>query len=510
MFQRALEYGRYLTFQNKLGPAAQDVSNFANRHLPFKFFLPFVRTPTNLIKFAAERSPLAPLLKEWRDDFRAGGARRDMAIARAAVGSAFGYAFYEAARNGLLTGSPPADDKKRRLLYADGWKPYSVKVGDRYYSYKRLDPFATTLGTAADLATLPEGMTDKQREDGATLLIASIMGNLASKTWLTGVSDIVSALHEPERYADNLVQRLVGSLLVPNLVAGTARTVDPVYRETDGMAEALQARIPGAREGLLPQRDIWGEPITNAGSIGPDFLSPVWVSDRLRDPVNNALLEIDYAPGMPKKEVGGRELSPVEYDRYVEAAGKLSHDRLTALVTGPGWRALADTEKAKLAERTVDRARREVREGLFGSGEDEASGDIPPPPPGFSVVGESGGVNVYADLQEKIPGIRFTSGFRDDAYNQDLRRRGYNAADDSTHMDGDTFDALPPEGRSLGWLRGQVKRHYPKAETLIHDGHLHFRVPGYYGAPPIGGAATAGVRNPFAGMPPPPPGFTLD
>ena len=59
----------------------------------------------NLLKFSVERSPFAPALKGWRADFTAGGARRDMAIARMSVGTGFGYAFYEAARNGVLTGS---------------------------------------------------------------------------------------------------------------------------------------------------------------------------------------------------------------------------------------------------------------------------------------------------------------------------------------------------------------------------------------------------------------------
>lgn len=35
-------------------------------------------------------------------------------------------------------------------------------------------------------------------------------------------------------------------------------------------------------------------------------------------------------------------------------------------------------------------------------------------------------------------------------------------------------------------------------------------VSGYYGALALGGAKAAGLRNPLAGMPPPPPGFTLD
>ena len=68
---------------------------------------------------------------------------------------------------------------------------------------------------------------------------------------------------------------------------------------------------------------------------------------------------------------------------------------------------------------------------------------------------------------------------------------------------------LPPPGKSLGWLQEQVQRQHPDARMLIHDGHLHATFPGYYGAPVLGGAKGAGVRNPYAGMPPPPPGFKL-
>ncbi len=196
-----------------------------------KLFVPFVRTPINLLKFAVERSPLAPALGEWRKDFIAGGARRDLAVAKMLVGSGFGAAMYQGALEGKITGAAPSDPKKARLLYADGWKPYSFKFGDTYYSYSRLDPFSTTIGVAADLALLPEGMSKRQAEDKQTLLVASIMSNLANKTWLSGVSDVVGALHDPERNTNTMMQRLVGSLLVPNVVAGTARTIDPTQRE---------------------------------------------------------------------------------------------------------------------------------------------------------------------------------------------------------------------------------------------------------------------------------------
>lgn len=510
LLHAAEDYGRYVTFQAKLGPAAQDISNFANRHLPIKFFLPFVRTPTNLLKFATERSPAAPFLKEWRNEFRAGGARRDLAVAKMLVGTGFGAAIYQSALDGNITGAVPSDSKKSRLLYADGWKPYSIKIGDTYYSYRRLDPFSTTIGVAADLATLPDGMSERQRRDKVTLAVASIMGNLANKTWLSGVSDVVGALHDPERSADNLVQRLVGSLLIPNLIAGTARTMDPVQRETETMGDALKARIPGMRDDLLPRRDIWGNIIRNEGGVGPDFLTPVWASKALEDPVNKALLQLDYAPGYPSKKVGGRELEPEEYDRYSQRVGEQSHSALDELIASPEWKTLDDEGKAGAAKKVVDAARRQVRSDMFGSkgapnpSDDEwsdftdASPKQQPAKDEWSDFGAPDQRDVIGNLTS-IPGLSassFTSGYRTPEYQADMRRRGYHPADNSGHLDGSSLDIVVPPGKSMGWLMREVKRVEPEARLLPEGDHLHATFPGWYSAPVLGGARSAGLANP--------------
>ncbi|GGC34047.1 hypothetical protein GCM10011371_21780 [Novosphingobium marinum] len=502
MFEAALDYGRYLTFQRPLSGFPQDVSNAAQKNIVIRTFLPFIRTPTNLLKFATERSPAAPLLKDWRDDFAAGGARRDMALSKVMLGTGLGAAIYQGAAEGHITGSAPSDPKKARLLYADGWKPYSVRVGDTYYSYKRLDPFSTTLGVAADLATLPEGMSERQKDDKTTLLVASIMGNLASKTWMSGISDVVSALHEPDRYAGNMLERLVGSFLVPNLVAGTARTIDPTYRQTETIGEGLRSRIPGARESLLPRRDVWGREISNEGGVGPDFLSPLWVSKALDDPVNHELMQLDYAPGLPGKSVGGKQLTPEEYDRYLEVSGKLSHQRLTGLVTSPEWSAIDEEGKVKAAKKVVAAARSDARNLLFGDDKasdgdewDEFEGDSDEwdefdDPPQRDVLGS---------LQSAIPGLGVTSGYRTPEYQADMRRRGYTPARNSAHLDGSALDLTPPRGRSLGWLANQVRKVEPDARLLPEGDHLHAVFPNWYGAPALGNARRAGLRNPMAG-----------
>ncbi|MBY6015134.1 thermonuclease family protein [Qipengyuania gaetbuli] len=533
MLERAMDYGRYLTFQRQLGETGQAISRAANSNLLGKVVIPFVRTPINLLKFAAERSPVAPVLKEWRKDFAAGGERRDMAVARMMLGTGFAAVMYEAALEGKITGAVPPDPKKAKLLYADGWQPYSVKIGDSWVSYSRLDPLSTTIGVAADMATLPEGLSERQADDRATMLVASIMGNLASKTWLSGMSDFVEGLSDPGRNAGNWLERVVSSFAVPAGVAGAARAIDPVARKRESIGEAVQARVPFMTDELYPRRDVFGEPV-KLDSFGPDFLSPFWQSQDKSDPVVAEMLRIDkgvYAPGKQYTDGGERlDYTPAEYDRYHEVAGRLTYNSLLGLIGSAEYGRLDDTGKRKAATKAIAKARKDARAVLDEqrysipakgagysaplSGPEPAGGGgsnspMPPPPPGFRIEGESAGVNVYGDLKDAIPGVGITSGYRTREYQADMRRRGYNPASNSAHLDGSALDLTPPAGRSMGWLKARVRNLYPDAQLLDEGDHLHAVFPGYYGAPVLGGARSAGLRNPSEGIPPPPPGFTV-
>jgi len=257
------------------------------------------------------------------------------------------------------------------------------------------------------------------------------------------------------------------------------------------------------------------------------------------DPVNRALLDYGYSPGRVPTKVDGRVLSPQEHDRYQAEAGQRSYQAIQELLGTDTWARLGPDDRRDALQGTVRDARKAAREDLFGGatasvpglpppppgftldGGAQADADIPPPPPGytmtdtapppegFTIDDASAGADVYNDLQAAIPGVRITSGYRDEAYQADMRRRGYRPAQNSTHLDGSALDLLPPPGRSMAWLRDQVRRYDPDARILDEGDHLHVTFPGYYGAPALGGARTAGLRNPLEAIPPAPPGFVL-
>lgn len=369
MLDRAFDYGRYVTFQRPLGPAAQGISTFTQNMPGAKFILPFIRTPTNLLKFSLERSPAAPLVDHWRADFRAGGARRDLAVARALVGTGVGAAVAELAANGYLTGNGPADPGAKALLRADGWQPYSVKIGDKYISYQRLDPFASTLGVAAGMVELQEHMTEKQQDRVALLVTTSVLQNLSSKTWLSGMGDLVEAVNDPQRYGSAFARRLAGSAAVPAGAAQVARTIDPTLREAEDIFEAIKARIPSASKTLAERRDVWGNPVVGEGGVGPDIFSPVWASTAKNDPINKALLKAGVSISQPLRDVktasgAMRRLSGKEYGDYRQVAGSLAYTDVAELVASPDWMAMDQTERKKEVTRILRGARERARGAL--------------------------------------------------------------------------------------------------------------------------------------------------
>lgn len=386
MVQSSLDYARYLTFQRPVGDIAGAVLNATQKQPWLKLIVPFVRTPTNILKFAAERSPAAPMLKEWRADFMAGGARRDLAVARMTMGSGAAMVIADLASQGLITGSGPADENARRVLLADGWQPYSIKVGDRYYSYQRMDPMATTLGVAADYVGLQETMTDRQREEAANLVTASIVANLSDKTWLSGLSDAVAAIHDPQRNGQQWINRTAGTV-VPTGLAQLARTVDATPREAKTPLETILSRIPGLAASLRPRLDAWGQPIEKEGGVGPDIVSPVYTSTRDNDPVNAEALRLGLKVTDPSRAVGGKRLGDAEYHRYRSAAGSILRANFSHLIASAQWQSMRDADKRAAFDKLKRDARSAARASLFGVKAIEASKQQPSLPPGFEIEG---------------------------------------------------------------------------------------------------------------------------
>lgn len=357
----------YQTFTNAPGAIGQAFMGLRERVPAISFVLPFVRTPVNIARYTFERTPFAPLVAQWRDDIAAGGARADLALARMSTGTGVMLMALDWADSGLISGSGPKEAGEREAMTRQGWQPYSIKVGDRWMSFNRTDPFGAMLGFAADSAEairrgeINEDDVDEWQEVMA-MGITAVSQVAINKTYLQGVAEFVEMMSDPTRYSESYVNKLVASFLpFTSLFGAVERAADPVVREASTPWQAIKAKLTGLSEELPPRLNLWGEEITAESGLGKayDFFSPVQSREVKPDPVDTEIMRLapmaakDNVAGAAPTRIGKRthfdgvqvnfKEYPDEYTEYVRLAGNdLKHpawgmgakDFLNTVITG--------------------------------------------------------------------------------------------------------------------------------------------------------------------------------
>jgi hypothetical protein len=354
--------GSEFVFTERLGPRMETIQA-AMAGSPMQFVVPFVRTPVNLLSWAVQHSPGFLLSARWRNDFAAGGVARDRAVARVVAGAGLTLTALSLAQDGFITGGGMFDKETRRSKLAAGWQPYSFKIGDKYYSYQRLEPVSKVIGFAADWLEMQEDLEDDDRAKGWMAMVAMFGNATISTTYLSGLAGTFNALTDPQRYGPQFFEQYAASL-VPKIVGQTAMIADPEKREIDGVMDAIQSQLPFFRERLMPARDVWGEPKKNERLFG---VLPIATSEESKDKVRTEAMRLELAiTDVPKflleagpLKPGERriELTPEQRDIARAVSGKRAMEILAPIVNSEDWKNIPDFAKALVYQRVLQAAR---------------------------------------------------------------------------------------------------------------------------------------------------------
>jgi len=376
------DYARYATFQTPMGPAGRAITRGLNLVPGARLIAPFIQTPGNLLKAGLlERSPLAVFSADFRAAMRAGGSRRDLALARVSMGSLTVGLAALAASSGTITGGGPTNPDARKILELSGWQPYSIRYTDpatgatRYQSYARAEPLAYVLGATADavemLAYVDYDDELRTEEESFNLIAASLVAGVAnntmSKTYMSGIIDFSEMLGDPKRYAASWAGRLAGAFIPYSAMRrDLARIQDPYVREAWTLNERIKVEsgIPGYSEKVPPRRDLFGEPVRHRGGSLLGVMSAFPDTNAKRDPVLDEVIRVmkgtrEVPLTMPGRRVEGMRLSVQEYDELVRIAraepgedGKTFKERLSELFDSDVYQ-LATDDYRKLLIRSV-------------------------------------------------------------------------------------------------------------------------------------------------------------
>lgn len=328
----------YNTFTKELGEGGKGFQSFLGRYPLARFIFPFIRTPINIMKFVGERTPLAPLSKAVRDELAAGGARRQVAMAKMEMGAltAASMSTMILANSDCLnsdfciTGMEPADPRERATWRREGIQPYSLKLGGTWHAYNRLDPIGWMIGAIADSVYIIDTANndDVELDEISAAIVLGVSHNLVNKTYLQGVSDLMEIFTTYDReYVQRYLERFRGSFLPMSSAGRFAASVqDPYLREIDNYLEWRAANYLTPDKTLPVKRDFWGEPVQRSSGL---FIRESTQKD---SPVDREFRRLGWSPSKPRRQISGVDLTGAEYSELMRHFGEVQAPRYTSVL----------------------------------------------------------------------------------------------------------------------------------------------------------------------------------
>jgi hypothetical protein len=400
--------GLELTFQ-------EDPGSFVNRLMLLKdsggvtgtilkFFVPFIKTPYNILRQGFRKSPLGAVSFGIETGKAIFGKRKfdGEYVARAAEQLlAWGALMAVAGLSDdddevpFITGSPADYGSSKYGFEANKIPPYSIRIGGAWYSYKRIEPLATGLAVIADAI---QGWRDARNGKDGMEVIGDFFKKsqrvIREKSFLDGIGELHRAFEDPQNFAKALTNPAKG--FIPNIYTQMRLAFDENVQDNKSREKAFtaqwfkdqfvsvtnQAGITSA----VPKVDYFGREV-NKDDWSDYPLSPLWRllpvkrinAESNIDPAEKLILNYNrknfdeqWFPSIPKPTftVNKQKMyfSGNDYTNFAIDAGKLAHKQIQNAINGgylnvdnPGKRDI------ELIKKIFTRARKETRQKYMKS-----------------------------------------------------------------------------------------------------------------------------------------------
>lgn len=344
--------------------------------------IPFAKTPANLTKAMVEYSPLGTIEAIINySDVKKAISRGEMtaqqqknfvnSTSKAITGSILYLIAGALAQSGAVTGS--ADDDKDIKNFEQnvlGIQPYSIKIGDKTFTYSWANPLNAPLAIMAD--------TYKMSKEKAGLF--DILTNgfkvagevVVDNSFLQGIKE----LFEADSISEGVVNAIVDmpAQFVPTFLSQFATLGDKTKRQTFEYGDKLKstmnqikAKIPGAKNTLAPTVNTFGEEVENYGgdnSAFNVFLNPANISKAnatdtqkelyaLYEATKDKTIFPMQAPYYLSDDGEKVNLSSNERSEYQKRSGEYVSKELNALFDSEFYKTLENEDKVEVVNKIV-------------------------------------------------------------------------------------------------------------------------------------------------------------
>jgi len=339
-----------------------------------KWMLPFAKIASTILNDAVDYSPGGAIKAGWQAFKEAKGAdgwtptvQKHFVeeLGRAITGTgaiAAGVALY---KHGVMTLGYPTSKPEQAIWKAQGKTPNSILINGKWRDTSSLGPFGTLLFMGGSVAQSGEHDAKGRSQVGAAATGA--IQNVTSQSYLSGLTSAANALSQPQEFAGSEAKQLAGSV-VPIAVATTARATDAKQRNAPGVVQSIESKIPGARETLSPQQDMFGRQLNREGGVATNLLDPSRPSGEDAGKQVNELDRLEKTTGQsavpqPVKSINGTDangktvatgLTQAQQDAYNSAVGPKIQAAYKSIMSNPNYNQLTDASKVSALQAAKD------------------------------------------------------------------------------------------------------------------------------------------------------------
>ena len=381
----ATDFSQMITFSRKLTGASAQIQTLSQDHLLGRITMPFVKAPIWVTSESLQHSMIAPLSSQWRSDMAAGGAKRELAMAKWGMGSMLMLGVGSYVADGRITGGGPGDTNLRKIYLDSGWRPYSFvfqpkewdaefvdylkntgidpsigKDGKLYVPYRGIDPIAGPLAMMSDAVEYGR-YEDNEDMVGQWVLGATwgLYNYVGQSPFMQGISSIAGAFSQnipnPKAAFRNALDAIVSTGVQytvegsPLGVFSSARAM--IERGTDntrrmtaespnlptvvkGFYEGFNkvlARTPFLSDSLPAQYDYLGEEMTDIDPANPWLASTTGIrfSYAKQRPADKIMIQLGMSIKKPDMNLSMQDVSvklePEEYAFMMQRLGVVTN-----------------------------------------------------------------------------------------------------------------------------------------------------------------------------------------
>lgn len=359
--------------------------------------VPFAKTPANLTKAIVDYSPLG-LIQTINDGVN---LKRSLTngqynpqmqhkfvqdLGKATAGTMLYAIGYALAKAGITSGESDDDkDVANFMKNTLGVSSYSIKIGDKTFTYDWAQPIAAPLSITANIvknqkegANLYENIMSSLNTAGSILLEQSFLDSL--NTVFSNNEGIVTGLQEavlelPSRAIPTFMKQIT------DLTDGTQRTTFEKDKPLETALNKIKAKIPGLSQTLAPTKDTLGRDVKKYGgknNIFNVFINPANVNTENISKSAEEIYRVYKATGeksvMPRvpeykyKDENGNEiiLNSKQRAEYQEVSGQIVEDNVEKLLKTTEYKNLTDTEKAEILNNIVNYSYNVAKKEVLG------------------------------------------------------------------------------------------------------------------------------------------------